>query len=217
MPPVAETSRDEPTEPAATLSLCKLCDFDVDVAPPSPGEVSLCPICMGEMARYHKHPFLLSLQFAIAALVPYLIVLAYPFLTLSVAGQRETSTVAQTATSLWDQDFPLLAALVLTMTLVLPAMRLLSLIYVLLPLSWNGCWPYSWWVFRMVETIAPWSMLDVFFVGVLVAVVKLADLATVTPGIGLFAFLVLILLGIASSTTLDREFVWEHVGRHRIA
>jgi paraquat-inducible protein A len=206
---------DRSSERSTEASLCMLCDYDVAVVPPESGEVSLCPVCMGEMARYHQHPFLLSLQFAIAALVPFSLVLFYPFLTLSIGGLRETSTVAQTATSLWDQDFPILATLVLLMTLVFPAARLLSLIYVLLPLTWGGRSPYSWLVFRMVETIASWSMLDVFFVGVLVAVVKLVDLATVTPGIGLFAFLTLIFLGIGSSVTLDREFVWEHIGRHR--
>ena len=50
-------------------------------------------------------------------------------------------------------------------------------------------------------------------VGVLVAVVKLVDLASVTPGIGLIAFVVLMLMGVAASVTLDREFVWQHVRR----
>lgn len=90
---------------------------------------------------------------------------------------------------------------------------MLAMVYLLLPLYWGRRAPGGWLVFRAVETLGPWSMLDVFFVGVLVAVVKLVDLATVTPGIGLFAFLALMLLGVASSTTLDREFVWEHVRR----
>jgi paraquat-inducible protein A len=208
-------SQPEHAHEAAQTSLCGMCDYMIDVVPPSKGEVSLCPVCLGEMARHHERPFLLSLQFVLAALVAFGLVLVYPFLTLSVGALRETSTVAQTATSLWDQDFPILATLVLGMTLVLPAMRLLSMVYVLLPLTWGSRWPGAWAVFRMVETLAPWSMLDVFFVGVLVAVVKLVDLATVTPGVGLFAFLALMLLGVAASATLDRGFVWEHIRRDR--
>ncbi len=208
-------SQPQPTVDDVGESLCKLCDYPVEVLPPRKGEVSLCPVCLGEMARHHEQPFLLSLQFVLAALVAFAVVLVYPFLTLSVGGLRESSTVAQTATSLWDQDFEIVASLVMATTLVLPAMRLLSMVYVLLPLTWGGRWPGAWLAFRMVETVGPWSMLDVFFVGVLVAVVKLVDLATVTPGIGLFAFLALMLLGIASSATLDRGFVWEHIRRDR--
>jgi paraquat-inducible protein A len=206
----------EPTaESAAGLSVCMQCDVAVEVVPPRKGEVSLCPVCRGPMARHHRHPFLLSLQFTLAALVPFAIVLAYPFLTLSVAGLRETSTVAETATTLWREGFPLLGALVLLMTLALPLLRLLSLVYVLLPLTWGARAPSAWLVFRMVETVAPWSMLDVFLIGVLVAVVKLVDLAAVSPGIGLYAFVALMLLAVAASTTLDREFVWEHIRRDR--
>ena len=190
-----------------------LCDYEVELVPPAKGEASLCPVCQGEIARHHEHPFLLSLQFALAALVPFGLVLAYPFLSLSAGGFQESSTVVGTATSLWEQDFPLLAAFVLGMALVLPGVRLAGLIYVLLPLTWGGRSPGAWLVFRAVETLGPWSMLDVFFVGVLVAVVKLADLATVTPGLGLFAFLALMILAVAASVTLDRGFVWSHVGR----
>ena len=81
---------------------------------------------------------------------------------------------------------------------------------------WGARAPRGWLIFRLVETLGPWSMTDVFFVGVLVAVVKLVDLATVTPGIGLFAFVALMLLGVASSATLDREAVWQRIRRDAI-
>ena len=55
--------------------------------------------------------------------------------------------------------------------------------------------------------------LDVFLVGVLVAVVKLLDLASVLPGIALVAFVALMLLAVASSATLDREAVWQRIRR----
>jgi paraquat-inducible protein A len=198
-------------------SLCKLCDYAVDVEAPEKGQVSLCPVCLGEMARHHQHPYLLSLQFTLAGLVAFGLVLFYPFLTLSAGGFRETSTVAGTAISLWNQDFPIVASLVLGMTLILPAMRMLAMVYLLLPLLWGTRSPFGWFIFRIVENLGPWSMVDVFFVGVLVAVVKLVDLASVTPGIGLFAFVALMLLGVASSVTLDREFVWQHVRRDGLA
>ena len=196
------------------LKICEQCDLAVEVTPPAAGEVTVCPCCMGLLARHHVHPFRLSLQFAMAALVPFLIVLAYPFLTLSVAGLRQTNTVLETSSALWTKGFPLLGLMVFLMSLAFPMLRLLAYVYVLLPLHRGGPAPYAWLVFRLAERAAPWAMLDVFLIGILVAVVKLLDLASVIPGIGLFAFVALMLLSIASTATLDKEAVWDRVGRN---
>jgi paraquat-inducible protein A len=165
------------------------------------------------MARHHIHPFELSLSLALAALVPFAIVLAYPFLSLSIAGLRETSTVVEISGTLWKKGFPSLGLVVFWMSIGLPGLRLLAYIYVLAPLLRGGRAPYSWLVFRLAEQITPWAMLDVFLIGVLVAVVKLRDLASVNAGVGLFAFVTLMLLAIGSSATLDREAVWDRIGR----
>jgi len=204
-----------PTRSSANkLKICEQCDLAVEITPPAEGEVTLCPCCMGLIARHRIHPFQLSIQFAIAALVPFAIVLAYPFLTLSVAGQRQTNTVLETSSALWRDGFPPLAVMVFLMSLAFPLLRLLAYIYVLLPLQRGGPAPYAWLVFRLAERAAPWAMLDVFLIGILVAVVKLLDLASVIPGMGLFAFVALMLLTVASSATLDKEAVWDRVGRN---
>ena len=200
----------------AEVTICRDCDLAVEISPPDKGEVSVCPLCLGVMARYHVHPFQLSLHFALAALVPFAIVLVYPFLTLSVGGLRETSTVFDTSNALLQKGFPALGVLVFLMTLAIPLLRLLAYIYVLFPLSRRGPAPYAWLVFRLAEGAAPWAMLDVFLVGVLVAVVKLLALASVLPGIALVAFVALMLLAVASSATLDREAVWQRIRRDAV-
>ena len=208
-----DTSREPEKE---SLSLCMQCDLVVESSPVEKGELSVCPVCMGVIARHHRHPFETSLSFALAALVPLALVLAYPFLTLSVAGFRESSTVADTAYALIQRGYPSIGVLVLLMTLVLPVLRLLAFIYVLAPLVWGKTAPFAWLVFRTAETVTPWAMLDVFFIGVLVAVVKLLDLAEVEARVGLFAFVALMLLMVAASTTLDREAVWNRIGRDAV-
>jgi paraquat-inducible protein A len=199
--------------PNGKIKVCKLCDLAVEIEPPEKGEVVVCPWCMAPMARHHRHPFELSLSLALAALVPFAIVLAYPFLSLSIAGLRESSTVFEISSTLWKKGFPSLGVVVFWMSIGLPLIRLLAYIYVLAPLRHGGRAPYAWLVFRTAEMITPWAMLDVFLIGVLVAVVKLRDLASVEPGVGLAAFVVLMLLAIGSSATLDREAVWDRIGR----
>ena len=196
------------------ITLCKQCDLVVERTPVEQGEVLVCPRCMGAMARHHVHPFETSLSFALAALVPFAVVLGFPFLKLSAAGFQGSSTVAETASALFERGFPSIGVLVFLMTLGLPLLRLLAFIYVLLPLAWSGVpAPNAWLAFRTAERIAPWAMLDVYLIGILVAVIKLLDIAEVTPGVGLVAFVALMVLTVASSSTMDREAVWERIRR----
>jgi paraquat-inducible protein A len=208
------------TDPALELStndrieICKGCDLVVELAAPEKGEVTVCPRCRGLVGRHHVHPFELSLHFALAALVPFAIILVYPFLTLTVGGFRKTSTIIDTSSALFEHRFPALGVLVFLLVLAIPLARLLAYVYVLLPLSRERPPPpYAWLVFRLAEDAAPWAMLDVFLVGVLVAVVKLLDLASVSAGVALVALVALMLLTAASSATLDREAVWQRIRR----
>ncbi len=66
-------------------------------------------------------------------------------------------------------------------------------------------------VFRIVQRLTPWSMMEVFLLGILVSVVKLAGMATIVPGISLYAFLGLIVILAASAASLDPHSIWERV------
>ena len=103
----------------------------------------------------------------------------------------------------------MVSALVVVTTVLGPLFHILALIWVLLPLSagfrsW-GARP----VFRWLRRIAPWNMLEVFLLGVLVSIVKLADMAEIVPGIALWSFALLIPAIAATSATLDPHEVWE--------
>jgi paraquat-inducible protein A len=65
------------------------------------------------------------------------------------------------------------------------------------------------WIYRSIEVIGPWAMLDVFLVSILVALVKLGELATVLPGRGLIAFTAVVVLTILASTSFDPTLIWE--------
>jgi paraquat-inducible protein A len=66
-------------------------------------------------------------------------------------------------------------------------------------------------IFRFVQRLHPWSMMEVFMLGILVSIVKLAGMASMVPGISLFAFLVLIFVLAGSMASLDPHLIWEQV------
>jgi len=65
------------------------------------------------------------------------------------------------------------------------------------------------WIYRLIDVIGPWAMLDVFLLAILVALVKLGELATVLPGRGLFAFAAMVVLTILATTSFDPAQIWE--------
>ena len=94
---------------------------------------------------------------------------------------------------------------------VCPLAQLSGLIYVLAPLRLGGILPYTAAVFRWVGRIEAWAMLEIFFLGALVSVIKLAHLANIVPGVALFAFMMLIFIVPAASAGLDSESVWRRL------
>ena len=81
----------------------------------------------------------------------------------------------------------------------------------LLPLHW---YRVPWQMpraFRLLRRIEPWSMMEVFMIGILVAIVNLLDMAKIEAGLSLFAFVLLFLLITAAVSSLDPHAVWERV------
>jgi paraquat-inducible protein A len=70
-------------------------------------------------------------------------------------------------------------------------------------------------VFRVVQGLTPWSMMEVFLIGIIVAVVKLVGMATIVPGFALWSFALLIVTLAAAASNLDSQVVWERVAYTR--
>ena len=92
-----------------------------------------------------------------------------------------------------------------------PLPQLLALLYVLAPLKLGIRAPAVRLVFRTVHRVEPWSMMEVFMLGILVSLVKLADMASIVPGIALWAFVALIPAVAAATSSLDAHLVWDRI------
>ena len=66
-------------------------------------------------------------------------------------------------------------------------------------------------VFKVVDYLRPWAMIEVYMLGIIVAIVKLSDFATITPGVALFAFASLFLAIAAANASLDPRIVWQSI------
>jgi paraquat-inducible protein A len=94
-------------------------------------------------------------------------------------------------------------------TLVAPGIQLVGLLYILLPLRFNRISPGLFQVFRLFRSLQPWGMMEVFMLGILVSIVKLAKMAQIVPGTAAFSFMALIFVLAAATASLDPHEVWD--------
>jgi paraquat-inducible protein A len=168
-----------------------------------------CTRCGGPLGLARHGSFDLPAALALAALVSLAIAHLNPVMAIEIQGQGRSATLWQAAWTLYDEGAWFMGVLVLLTTFVCPVLETAAICYVLLPLSVRRLAPGYAPVLRAVQAVRPWVMVEVFMLGVLVAFVKLSALASVVPGVGLWAFAATMLLLAAVASTFDMEHVWE--------
>jgi paraquat-inducible protein A len=145
------------------------------------------------------------LPLVLAALVTFAIANGFPIVDLQLQGASNSASLFGSILALWADGRQAVAILVFATTLLFPFVDLLAMAALLL-LSKRGR-PAPLW--RFVQAFRPWGMIEVFMLGVLVALVKLSHLATVLPGVALWAFAVLTVL-MAVILSFDPRSLWEN-------
>jgi len=163
--------------------------------------------------RRRRHGLDATLALTLAAVVLFGLANAFPIVGLDMQGRTNATSLWGAVSTLWDQDVPLLAALVFATTLAMPAFDLAAMLWLLLPLALGRRPIAGALVLRGLLAIKPWGMVEVFMLGVLVALVKLSHLATVVPGVALWSFGGLILLMAAAAASFDADLAWPRLAR----
>ena len=198
---------------ARKLILCHDCDLLNRVAEVPSGASARCPRCGGLLDRRVPNSIDRTLALALAGLILFLVANSFPFLAMKMQGQVTDTTLASGVHALYAADERFVGSLVLFTTIVAPLLQLLLLLSVLAPLRLGRRVPGMIPMFRLLMRIESWSMMEVFLIGILVSLVKLADMAQIVPGIAIWSFALLIPVLAAAAASLDPHLVWERIGR----
>ena len=197
------------------LIACHECDLLQREVPAPPGRVVRCGRCGAELYRSAHATVDRPLAFSLAAAVLFIVANAYPIVGLAMQGTRKETTLLGAVHALWSQEMHLISALVFLTTLLVPAIELAVMIHLLLALQ-RGRTPAGFTqIMRVLQSVSPWGMVEVFMLGILVALVKLTHFAQVIPGIALWTFGALILLMAAAAASFDIRDVWDRASRTR--
>ena len=201
--------------PPGWLTLCHACDLASRVGDVPAGGTARCPRCGSVLYRRIRDSLDRTLALALGGLFLFVAANAFPFLAMKMQGSVTHTTLSTGVRSLYEQGSPIVATLVLLTTILAPFLQISSLIFVLGPLRLGIRIPGQVRVFRVLRSVQPWSMMEVFIMGILVSLVKLLDMAQIVPGIALWSFVLLIPVLAAASSSLDAEWVWRRVGLAR--
>jgi paraquat-inducible protein A len=193
------------------LVACHECDLLQREALLPGGGVARCGRCGAELYRDHPASLERTLALTAGALLLFAIANSFPILGLALQGQVIDATLYDTVRRLWDEDMKSVAVLVFATTIAVPLLELCALAYLLVPVRLGHVPPHFSIVFRMLQAVRPWGMVEVFMLGVLVSLVKLAHLAGVVPGIALWSFGALMLVMAAISAVFDPRTLWQAV------
>ena len=201
-----------------TLTSCHDCGLLQKIQHmPEDGVVKCCR-CKAVLRRRQRIAPEQSIEHTLALVFTAIILLivanAFPILHLQVAGHEMSATLFAGVQHFLSHDMKALAALVFLTSIGAPLLQLGSLLYILLPLYLKKTPWQAPHVYRFIRFITSWSMLEVFMLGILVSMVKLGGMATVAPGIGLWAFGSLIFLLAAIVASSDSEIIWEKISTY---
>jgi paraquat-inducible protein A len=190
------------------LIICEHCDCVYEKVPLAKHQKTLCVRCGGVLQRFNGLTVEQRLALSFTAAMLWLFANFYPVMSISMQGMKNSATLWDSVLALSQGPITFIALVAAISIIIAPAFQLALLLWVLgFALSSRRA-PGFKLCMRWLETLRPWSMLEVCLLGAMVAVFKLAGLLDVLPGIGLFALAALSLMMIRIAGRDIRD-LWE--------
>ena len=190
---------------------CKTCGLLQRIDALQPGAAAECCRCGSVVGRHPGDSLGRTAGFSLAALILFVPANIYPILRMDFYGAYSESTVWDGCVKLFqDGQWPI-ATIVFLASILIPVLKLLALFFLVVATKLRSTFfrEERTWIYKIIDVIGPWAMLDVFLLAILVALVKLGEIATVLPGRGLIAFTGMVVFTILASASFDPSLIWD--------
>ncbi|WOG27777.1 paraquat-inducible protein A [Endozoicomonas sp. 8E] len=202
--------------PDSGIRLCPDCDLMINTPvfnhDPAYRQQAACPRC-GCMLESHRPAGIQScLALVVTGLILFIPANYYPVLSMNILGNEQQSTISGGVVALYQGDYGAIALLVLLSAILIPLLRFLILLKIILSAITSRGRRVSRSLLRLYTRLQEWGMTEIYFLGALVAVIKLADMATVQIGTGLYCFAGLMLCELIIALNLNEHEIWAMLG-----
>ncbi|MDQ6912019.1 MAG: paraquat-inducible protein A [Verrucomicrobiota bacterium] len=196
---------------ARGLALCHVCGLV------SPVEEQRCPRCAGSLHLRRNHSLQRTWALTIGALILYFPANLLPVLKVESFTGDSQNTIMGGVIQFWQQaDYPV-AIIIFAASVVIPVLKIISIVALCLAAR-SGRSPRGMSrLYRITEFIGRWSMVDVFVVAILVAVVQLGSTISIHPGAGAISFAAVVVLTMFAAMSFDPRLIWDAAARFHLS
>lgn len=211
-PPAAPPLRER-----AGLVSCHACQFVCRLTDHTPGVHHRCPRCGAPVHRRKPNSLSRSWALGLAAVILYIPANLYPVMTVISFGRGSPSTILGGVQELFAHGMWPLALIVFFASVTVPVLKLIGLFSLLISVQRRSRWRLRdrTVLYRIVEAVGRWSMIDIFMLSILVALVRLGAIATVEPGVGAVSFAAVVVLTMFAAMSFDPRLLWDAGGANR--
>jgi len=175
--------------PAGTRAKCNRCNLEIRLRKPDSRSRTLA-LALGALALYFPANFL-------------------PIVETDYWGMHEKTTIFDGIHGLFQGGSYFVGTLIFTTSILTPALKILGLLLLSLTLRWRGWEKFRSCVYRIIQIVDPWNMLEVTMLAILVSLAEMGKIATVHPGAGVFSFAGVVVLTISATITFDPRLIWD--------
>ena len=186
------------------------------LAPQSPAaeQGQRCTRCGGALHSRHKNSLRRTWALLITAIILYIPANLLPITLTTALGKTEGDTIMQGVIYfMFSGDWPV-ALVILTASILVPLLKMVALTYLLVSVQRHSSHrPLDRAkIYRMVEFVGRWSMIDVFVVTIMVALVQLGAVASIAAGSGAIFFCAVVIITMLAAGSFDPRLIWDECG-----
>jgi paraquat-inducible protein A len=193
------------------LISCHNCD-QLALMPPLPARATAhCPRCGAAMHQRKPNSIARTWALVVTAIILYLPANLLPVMTVIHFGRGEPDTILSGVKELIGAGMWPVALLVFFASITVPVLKLIGLTFLLITTQRRSRWRLRdrSLMYRIIEQVGRWSMVDIFMISILVALVNLGSLATIEPGVGAICFAAVVIITMSASMSFDPRLIWD--------
>jgi len=186
---------------------CHTCAKVVDIA------MTHCPRCGTPLHARKKNSIQRCLALCIASIIAYIPANLWPIMTITQLGIDDEGTILEGVATFWSMKAYPIAITIFIASVMIPGLKLIALCWLCsLAAGWTQMNPlHATRIYWLTELVGRWSMVDVFVVAILVALIQLGNLMSITPGPAAISFGVMVILTMFAAHAFDPKVIWDRI------
>lgn len=201
-----------PKDSAASYGLarCHCCELLND------SDNSHCQRCGSRLHLRDEQSVTTCLALVITAIIFYIPANTLPIMTTSLLGNDSDSTILGGVLLFFEHGSYFIASVIFTASVLIPIAKMCALLWLCFSIKYAQKLSHEdlSLMYRLVEFIGKWSMIDVFVVAVLVALIQLGGLMAIKPGLATSAFAIVVILTMVAAHQFDIRLIWDKLAHH---